>query len=110
MGEVTHFLGIKFTWTRLPDKHLSVYPTQQAFITNLIDIAGLISTNTATTSYRSGHPVDTIPISHKYYIPPPTLKTTMQHLVGSLLWLSNTTRTDLATITSLLCQYTSNPI
>ena len=33
----------------------------------------------------------------------------MQSLVGSLLWLSNATRPDLSTITSILSKYTSNP-
>jgi hypothetical protein len=37
MGQVTHFLGIEFTWKELPNGHLGVSLTQQSFIESLLD-------------------------------------------------------------------------
>lgn len=41
MGEVTHFLGIKFTWTREEENHITVPLNQEAFTNHLIDSTGL---------------------------------------------------------------------
>ena len=109
MGEVSHFIGIKFSWQRKPDNHISVHMTQEAFADNLIDEAGLADANPVTTPYRSGHPVDNIPSVPHPLLVNPTIKHTMQSLVGSLLWLSGATRPDLATIVSLLGQHTHHP-
>jgi hypothetical protein len=48
MGQVSHFLGIEFTWHHLPDGHVSVNLTQQSFTENLLDSLGYSSTNTST--------------------------------------------------------------
>ena len=109
MGEVTHFLGMKFQWTRHPDNHISALLTQEAFSDSLIALSGLSAANSTLTPYRSGHPVDSIPPPPPNYHASPSLKHTMQSLVGSLLWLSNATRLDLSTITSILSKYTHNP-
>ena len=37
MGEVSHFIGMKFPWQRKPDNHITVHMTQEAFANNLID-------------------------------------------------------------------------
>jgi len=36
IGQVSHFLGIEFTWNHLPDGHLSVSLTQQSFLDQLL--------------------------------------------------------------------------
>ena len=109
MGEVSHFIGIKFSWQRKPDDHITVHMTQGAFADNLIEEAGLTDANPVNTPYRSGHPVDNIPSEQYPSLVQPKIKHTMQLLVGSLLWLSGATRPDLATIVSLLGQHTHHP-
>jgi deoxyuridine 5'-triphosphate nucleotidohydrolase len=107
-GQVGYFLGINFTCKRHDDGNVSIHMDQEAFIDNVCQIAKLDhpSTNTVTSPYRSGHPVDTIPIPKH---PPENqneLTHQMQVLIGCLTWLSLSTRPDIATITNLLAQYT----
>jgi len=110
MGQVSHFLGIRFQW-RTKDDHVHVHLSQEAFTENLVSQAGLnqISTKTNTTPYRSGCPVDALP---KEYVPiheRTKLENTLRSYVGSLLWLSQGTRPDLATITNILAKYQNKP-
>ena len=109
MGKVTHFLGIKFSWNREKGEHLSVHLTQEAFAENLIDTVEITDANSVPTPYRLGHPVESIPTPPKSYVAMSSIKQNMQSYVGSLIWLSNTTHPDLATITSILAQRTFNP-
>lgn len=113
MGTVTHFLGHKFQWqpysTNKHD-HLKVHISQSAYVDHLLDLAGLTDTcRPATTPYRSGYPVDAV----RGKPPPPeqkqALKTRLRQMIGSLLWLSQGTRPDLSTITSMLAQYQNSP-
>ena len=110
MGKVTHFLGIKFQWKETQER-LSVHLSQEAFSDNLIAEAGL-SNDSATikpTPFRSGLPIDSI----KHTPLPPDqssqLKQQLQSYVGSLLWLSQATRPDLAVVTNLLAQQQNKP-
>jgi hypothetical protein len=41
MGQVSHFLGIEFTWKHLPNGHLSVSLTQQSFTDTLLESPGI---------------------------------------------------------------------
>ena len=61
MGQVTFFLGIKFSWRVSPTK-VSVHLSQQAFVESLLEQFGFSphSTSSKPTPYRSGHPVDAI--------------------------------------------------
>ena len=62
------------------------------------------------TPYRSGYPVDTIPIKPiQNTSKQAELRHTMQTLLGCLNWLSISTRPDIATITNLLAKYTAHP-
>jgi len=63
MGQVTHFLGIEFTWHHHSDGHVSVNLTQQSFVETLLETLGFSSRNqsTFTTPYHSGISIDTIP-------------------------------------------------
>jgi len=111
MGQVTHFLGIRFQWRTTPDSHIHVHLSQEAFAQNLVAQAGLhvLSATTNPSPYRSGCPVDSLPRQH---LPPEeraALETKLRSYVGSLLWLSQATRPDLATITNILAKYQNRP-
>ena len=110
MGTVSHYLGLKFQWQETSPR-TSVHISQDAFIDQLIESAGLDLTSSTTkqSPYHSGHPVDSVP-----HVPTSTndkilLISTIKHLVGSLLWLSQGTRPDISVITSLLDHYQNNP-
>jgi len=107
MGNVTHFLGLRFQW-RKSTTDLKVHISQEAFSDNLIQQAGLstLSAKSNLTPFRSGNPVDSIDNNNEY---DPTLEKEMRSYVGSLLWLSIGTRPDLSTITNILAQYQNRP-
>jgi len=111
MGQVTHFLGIEFTWKYSSDGHLQVTLTQQSFIEALLDSLHiqLDSTSSFTSPYRSGMSVDTIPHQDLSSSVRDNLRLQYQSLVGSLNWLAHTTHPDLSTIVSLLAQHQCNP-
>ena len=110
MGDVHHFLGIKFTWTRSGDT-LSAHLSQTAFIDNLAHDLGFdpLSTKHPKTPYRSGLPIDSIPDETMTSSARARLKLQMQQVMGSLQWLSHCTRPDIATATSILSQYQNSP-
>jgi hypothetical protein len=60
MGQVMHFLGIKFTWKRLPDNHLCVTLNQQSFIESLLDSLNITIEGVSSYSsiYQSGIHMD----------------------------------------------------
>ena len=109
MGPVSHFLGIKFQWLQHDNNHLSVHLSQQAFSEELIFNNKLDTANPTRTPYRCGHPVDSVPYSKLSTQERKKLSTELKSIVGSLLWLSQGTRPDLATIVSMLAKYQSNP-
>jgi hypothetical protein len=111
MGQVSHFLGIEFTWVHHDDGHLSVSLTQLSFAEILIDSLGFTSASISTflTPYRSGFPIDSIPQDTMSTQEKDALRLSYQSLVGSLNWLAHTTRPDLSTAVSLLAQHQSNP-
>jgi len=111
MGQVTHFLGIEFTWMTLPTGHLTVSLTQQSFIDTLLDNLGIAIDNVShfSTPYRSGYPVDSVPFIEMSSSERDKLRLKYQSLVGSLNWLAHTTRPDLSTIVSILAQHQSLP-
>jgi len=68
------------------------------------------STNYASTPYRSGHPVDSIPNEDLPLHEKQKLQQVLlQKYVGSLNWLITQTRPDITTITNIIAQHTSNP-
>jgi hypothetical protein len=60
MGQVMHFLGIEFTWKRLPDNHLCVTLNQQSFIESLLDSLNITIEGLSSYSsiYQSGIHMD----------------------------------------------------
>jgi len=111
MGQVTHFLGIEFTWQYSSDGHLQVTLSQQSFIEALLDSLNIHvnTTSTFTSPYRAGMSVDMIPHQDLSSSDRDHLRLQFQSLVGSLNWLAHTTRPDLSTIVSLLAQHQCNP-
>ena len=69
-------------------------------------MAQVESANPVKTPFRSGFPIDKIPPPNTPASPATILQ--MRQLVGSLQWLSQCTRPDIATVTNLLAQYQSN--
>jgi hypothetical protein len=111
MGQVSHFLGIEFTWQHLPGGHLAVSLTQQSFIESLLTSLNISveRISTYTTPYKSGSSIDSI--QHQEMSPSArdTLRLKYQSIVGSLNRLAHTTRPDLSTVVSLLAQHQSLP-
>jgi len=112
MGNVSHFLGLRFQWRKQPNSHLKVHLSQEAFADTLIEQAGLshFATTTTKTPYRSGYPVDMITKDNELSLhQKAAIKAQYQSMVGSLLWLSQGTRPDLSTITNMLARHQNDP-
>ena len=109
--QIDFFLGLQFTHRRYNDGHLTIKLSQTAFTENLIDSAGLLddSVNSVTTPYRSGFPVDSIPSKKINKQKQEELIHQMRVLCGSLNWLAQSTRPDIATITNILSRYVTQP-
>ena len=111
MGQISHFLGIEFSWKFHDNGNLTVNLTQQSFAETLIESLGFdsLSLSTFTTPYRSGCPIDSIPNEGMSSADWDLLHLQYQSLVGSLNWLAHTTCPDLSAAVSLLAQHQSNP-
>jgi len=111
MGQVSHFLGIKFLWNRSPNGSLSVHMSQEAFADHLVDLAELTNSSNSTniTPYQCGKPVDSLPTNRQDTMSQRNLQTEYRSYVGSLLWISQATRPDLATITNMLAKHQNHP-
>ena len=107
-GPVSYFLGLKFTPTYHDDGNLSVKLSQEAFIDTLRQQANLDGDDVSEplTPYRNGHPIDTIPLEPDLPLAEQQQQNaTLQTLVGSLNWLSTSTRPDIAPVTNFLAKY-----
>jgi len=111
MGKVSHFLGIEFTWSDLPNGDLCVSLTQQSFIESLLDSLNISveGISTYTSPYHSGIHVNSIPYQDMLPFDRDRLRLQYQSLVGSLNWLAHTTHLDISTIVSLLAQHQNTP-
>ena len=85
IGDVSHFLGIKFTWTNSPSS-LSVHLSQGLFVENLAYNMGLDpdSKSAPKAPYCSGLPIDSIPTTPMSTSARADLKLKMQQIMGSL--------------------------
>ena len=112
MGIVEWFLGVHFSW-RLTPSAVAVHLNQSGFATNLVESFARDARNEtpSATPYRSGVPIDSIAPSTDADDSPAQLrrKEAYQSLVGSIGWLSSTTRPDLAAAHSFLSSYTNKP-
>jgi deoxyuridine 5'-triphosphate nucleotidohydrolase len=110
-GPVTYFLGIKFTTKTHESGDVSIKMSQEAFVEALTSASGLQGDGVTEprTPYRIGYPVDKI--KNEDYDEDTQHKLTHLYrvLIGSLNWLSISTRPDISTITNMLAKYSSNP-
>ena len=99
-GEIDYFLGICFECKQHKDNNVTIKMHQTAFVDHLLKLANLDgdAVNPATTPYRHGFPIDSIP---KMKPSPNQAKLTKyyQQLIGSINWLSISTRPDISTVT-----------
>ena len=111
MGQVSHFLGIEFTWKSHPNGDLSVSLTQQSFIDTFLETLGisLDGVSTYTSPYQANCHIDSIPFQDMSSSDRDRLRLRFQSIVGSLNWLAHTTRPDISTVVSLLAQHQSTP-
>ena len=109
--EIDYFLGIKFDCVKHNESNVTIHMSQSAFAENLLSQHKMNGDfiNTVQSPYRSGYPIDKIPseayddkLQQKY-------TKTLQSLVGSLTWLSMSTRPDLSTVTNILAKHVCNP-
>ena len=109
MGIVEWFLGVHFSW-RITPSSVDVHLNQSGFAANLVERFARQSRNATPTAtpYRSGVPIDSIAPSLDADDSPAQIrrKEAYQSLVGSLGWLSSTTRPDIAAAHSFLSSYT----
>ena len=112
MGVVEWFLGIHFSW-RITSDSVSVHLNQSGFAANLVESFFHDSRNETPTAtpYRSGVPIDSIAPSTDEDDSPAQLRRTAayQSLIGSIGWLSSSTRPDLSAVHSFLASYSNKP-
>ena len=112
MGVVEWFLGIHFAW-RITPSSVSVHLNQSGFASNLVESFFQDSCNITPTAtpYRSGIPIDSIAPSTDDDDSPAQLRRTAayQSLIGSIGWLSCSTRCDLSAVHSFLASYSNKP-
>ena len=62
-GKIGYFLGINFTHETTPSGDISIMMSQEAFVDNLVQMAGLDDAVVyePKTPYQSGFPIDSIP-------------------------------------------------
>lgn len=110
-GPVTYFLGIKFTTQTDENGDVSIQLSQEAFIESLVQSTGLDGDGVTEpkTPYRIGYPVDKIKIEEYDLTTQHKMTHLYQVLIGSLNWLSISTRPDISTITNMLAKYSNKP-
>ena len=108
---VDYYLGIKITNKTHPDNSLTCYLSQTAFIDQLVSQCKLDghSVNMPKTPYQSGPLVNKIKPKTYDQATQNKLKAKMQSIIGSLTWLSTSTRPDIATIRNILAKYINQP-
>ena len=109
MGQVTHFLGIKFNWQPQPDNHMYVYLTHETFTDNLIESSGLTDATPVSTPFSSGYDVDAIVHSTTNLSNQRKITNLIKTLVGSLLQISGGTWPDLSSITNIPIKHICDP-
>ena len=102
MGEVSWFLGTHYAWSCLPNGSLRVHMSQTGTVDSLLSKFQLSDCNPTLTPYRSGLTIDMILADPS---PDPSTISKYQSLVGSLNWLSLSTRPDISAVVSMLSSY-----
>ena len=112
MGTVDWFLGTHFQWSSYKD-NVSVHLSQTGFAAHLVENNNVHDRNITpdATPYRSGLPIDACPESDESDDCPALIerKKKYQSVVGSIGWLAQSTRPDLAPTHSFLSSYNNKP-
>jgi hypothetical protein len=112
MGNVDWFLGTYFQWS-CPNNKVSVHLSQTGFAAHLIKDNNVHTRNITpdATPNRSGLPIDTCPKSDEANDCPALIerKHQYQSVIGSIGWLAQSTRPDLAPTHSFLLAYNNKP-
>jgi hypothetical protein len=112
MGTVEWFLGTHFQWLVSPDV-VKVHLSQTGFASHLVEENDVHLRNITpdATPYRSGLPIDACPESDEDELTPTFMdrKRKYQSIVGSIGWLAQSTRPDLAPSHSFLSAYCNKP-
>ena len=89
------------------NNHISIRINQEPFVDALLQRTNLHhpSIKSTPSPYRSGYPVDKIPMPTTLPSNQNDLNLRLQQLTGCLQWLSVSTRPDIATITNILSKY-----
>jgi hypothetical protein len=111
MGDVDFFLGTAFTWQRLDDGNISVHLSQATFTDHLAHRFSVDTMNKTPnmTPYRSGLPIDSIQASDPNDPDLARRRKVYQSIVGSINWLANNTRPDVAPVLTFLASYMQLP-
>jgi hypothetical protein len=112
MGVAEWLLGIHFAWC-ITSNSVLFHLNQSGFAANLVESFFQDSRNVSPTAtpYRSGAPIDSIAPSTDDDNSPAQLQRTAayQSLIGSIGWLSSSTRPDLSAVHSFLASYSNKP-
>jgi hypothetical protein len=112
MGTVEWFLGTHFQWLVTPDA-VKVHLSQSGFASHLVEDNDIHLCNITpdATPYCSGLPIDACPESDEDEMHPTFAerKRKYQSILGSIGWLAQSTRPDLAPSHSFLSAYCNKP-
>ncbi len=112
MGIVEWFLGVHFSW-RITPNSVTVHLNQSGFMANLVESFFRESQDPMPTAtpYQSGIPIKAIAPSTDADESPAQIqcKEAYQSLIGSIGWLTMSTRSDLSAVHSFLLSYSNKP-
>ncbi len=112
MGTMDWFLGTHFQWSSSPH-NVSIHMNQTGFDAHLVKDNNIYTQNITpdATPYHPGHPIDAIPESDKDNDCPALIecKRCYQSVVGSIVWLAQTTHPDLSPTHFFFLVYNNKP-
>ncbi len=111
LGDAEWYLGMKFDWNHHSDGSVGCRISQEGYAATIVEEMGLTHANKSPlmTPFRSGFPIDVIPLVDMSPEDRAPLIAKMQSWLGMINWLQMCTRPDLATIFSLLSSYMHCP-
>ena len=113
MGDVEWFLGTHFLWHTSEEGHVDVHMNQAGYARNTAERFGRAdrSITPDATPWRSGVPIDSVAAADEDDDSPAQTRRreAYQSLVGSIGWLANCTRPDVAPAHSFLSSYLMRP-
>ncbi|CAB9496900.1 expressed unknown protein [Seminavis robusta] len=109
MGDLSFYLGAHYDWQVILDGRLCIHCLQEGHIHKMLDQHSMLDANAVDSPYRSGLPIDRVRHDGLDPSEKPLLVKAYQSIVGSLNWISLSTRPDITPVTSLLATYLHNP-